>query len=173
MPDTADNQRAYPQPTCQEPGVGFPEARMVALCCASTGAIIDAMTGPAKGKSTGELSQMRILSRSLEAGDVLVGDAIYETFWTFAMLQSLGFDGLFEINGSRTRASKRRTHLTFERPQRPEWMDVATLNSYPTQITVRQVIERHRGLKDRVLITTLIDKNEVGDKEIVKLYKTR
>lgn len=116
---------------------------------------------------------MRILSHSMQEGNVLVGDAIYETFWTFATLQSIGCDGVFEINGSRRRASKRCTHLTFERPQRPEWMDMATSDSYPMQITVRQVIERHRGLEDRVIITTLVDKNEVSDKEIVKLYQTR
>jgi hypothetical protein len=31
MPDTAKNQAAYPQPTTQEPSLGFPQARMVVL----------------------------------------------------------------------------------------------------------------------------------------------
>ncbi|ASJ70370.1 hypothetical protein [Granulosicoccus antarcticus] len=76
MPDTPDNQREFPQPSSQKKGVGFPEARMVALSCAATGAIIDALIAPAKGKATGVLSQMRILARSLTQGDILVGDAI-------------------------------------------------------------------------------------------------
>ena len=93
---------------------------MVALSCAATGAIIDATIGPAKGKVTGELLQMRILSRSLRPNDVLVGDAIYETYWTFMMVLNIGCDGVFEINGSRSRPGKRRTRLTLERPARPE-----------------------------------------------------
>ena len=31
MPDTPANQRAYPQPVSQKPGVGFPLARFVAI----------------------------------------------------------------------------------------------------------------------------------------------
>ena len=93
MPDTLDNQCLFPQPSSQQKGVGFPEARVVALACAATGAIIDTMVGPAKGKATGELSQMRELARSLRPDDVFVGDAIYETFWSFMMLQETGCDG--------------------------------------------------------------------------------
>src|SRR5262245_17447139 len=39
MPDNAANQRAYPQPDAQKPGLGFPIVRAVAgLCTASGGA---------------------------------------------------------------------------------------------------------------------------------------
>ena len=145
MPDTPDNQREYPQPSSQQEGIGFPEARMVALSCAATGAIIDALIAPAKGKKTGELSQMRTLARSLTPGDVLVGDAIYENYWTFVMLQGVGCDGVFEINGSRSRPEKRRAHLTLDRPSRPEWMDAEVYESCPRQIRVRQVVSRRRG----------------------------
>jgi hypothetical protein len=41
MPDTADNQRRYPQPRTQQPGLGFPVARVVALLCLGTGAVLD------------------------------------------------------------------------------------------------------------------------------------
>ncbi len=173
MPDTPDNQREFPQPSSQKEGLGFPEARMVALSCAATGAIIDATIGPAKGKATGELSQMRILSRSLRSNDVLVGDAIYETFWTFMMVQDIGCDGVFEINGSRTRPGKRRTQLVLERPARPEWMDLETFQSCPKQITVRQVVNCQRGYQPRVFLTTLTDRKVISDKQIVKLYLLR
>lgn len=65
MPETKSNQEAFPQPASQQQGVGFPEGRMVALSCAATGSIIDTTMRPAKGKATGELSQMRVLARSL------------------------------------------------------------------------------------------------------------
>ena len=173
MPDTLDNQCLFPQPSSQQKGVGFPEARVVALACAATGAIIDTMVGPAKGKATGELSQMRELARSLRPDDVFVGDAIYETFWSFMMLQETGCDGVFEINGSRRRPSKRRTQLTLTRPARPQWMDLETYQSCPKQIMVRQVVKRHRGFQPRVFLTTLSDSKLVSERQIVKLYLLR
>src|SRR5215218_9598176 len=39
MPDTRANQRAYPQPNNQKPGLGFPVARVVAVFCLATGAV--------------------------------------------------------------------------------------------------------------------------------------
>ncbi len=57
---------------------------------------------------------MRTLARSLTPGDILVGDVIDETCWTFVMLQGIGCDGVFEINGSRSHPEKRRTHLVLK-----------------------------------------------------------
>ena len=173
MPDTPENQQAYPQPSSQQSGIGFPEARLVALSCAATGAIVDATHGPAKGKATGELSQMRILARSLRPDDVLVGDALYETFWTFLMLQQRGCDGVFEINGSRSRPGPRCTRVTLKRPARPEWMDPETYRSSPRQIIVRQVLKRKRGYEPKVILTTLSDSKQFSDKQITKLFIQR
>jgi hypothetical protein len=41
MPDTIENQLAYPQPNNIKPGVGFPIMRAVGLISLSTGAVID------------------------------------------------------------------------------------------------------------------------------------
>ena len=41
MPDTPENQRAYPQPNTQKPGVGFPLARIAAVFSLSCGAVLD------------------------------------------------------------------------------------------------------------------------------------
>src|SRR3954471_24845670 len=38
MPDTPENQAAYPQPPTQQPGVGFPLARVAVLLSLATGA---------------------------------------------------------------------------------------------------------------------------------------
>src|SRR5262249_52705352 len=42
MPDTPANQAAYPQHGGQEPGGGFPIARLVVLLSLATGAVLDA-----------------------------------------------------------------------------------------------------------------------------------
>ncbi len=41
MPDTPQNQRAYPQPDTQKPGLGFPLARIAAVFSLACGAILD------------------------------------------------------------------------------------------------------------------------------------
>src|SRR6516225_5314458 len=41
MPDTAANQRDYPQPGTQKPGLGFPLARIAAVFSLACGAVLD------------------------------------------------------------------------------------------------------------------------------------
>jgi hypothetical protein len=41
MPDTVENQQAYPQPPQQEPDLGFPLARIAAFFSLSCGAVLD------------------------------------------------------------------------------------------------------------------------------------
>ena len=53
MPDTPENQAAYPQPPTQGPGVGFPLARVTVLLSLATGACHDLAIAPYAGKGTG------------------------------------------------------------------------------------------------------------------------
>ena len=101
MPDTPANQARYPQLSSQAPGVGFPLARLVGVICLSTGAVIDAAIGPFEGKGHSEHTLLRELLGALCAGDVVLADALYCSYWLIAMLQAEGIDVLFEQNGSR------------------------------------------------------------------------
>jgi len=53
MADTEDNQQAYPQQSCQKPGLGFPIARIVGLVSLSTGSVVSYSEGPYQGKGSG------------------------------------------------------------------------------------------------------------------------
>ena len=77
MPDTPQNQAAYPQPNTQAAGVGFPLARLVMVICMATGATLDVAIGPHSGKGTGELGLVRRLLGGFRAGDVMLADALY------------------------------------------------------------------------------------------------
>ncbi len=59
MPDTAQNQSAYPQSGVQKPRLGFPLAMLVALISLSTGAVRSWAQGPCRGKHTGEQALFR------------------------------------------------------------------------------------------------------------------
>jgi len=74
MPDTDANQQVYPQPSSQEPGLGFPMAGMTGLLSLGTGALCGLAMGPRQGKETGETAQLRSMLDQLNGGDVLLGD---------------------------------------------------------------------------------------------------
>lgn len=61
MPDTRENQQAYPQPPQQRVGVGFPLARMAAFFSLSCGAVLDLAIRPYAGKGNSEMGMLRQL----------------------------------------------------------------------------------------------------------------
>src|SRR5262249_12357755 len=61
MPDTPENQASYPQPPTQEPGLGFPLARILVLLSLATGACHDLAIAPYEGKGTGETTLLRAM----------------------------------------------------------------------------------------------------------------
>jgi len=76
MPDTSENQQAYPQVYNQKPGLGFPIARIGAITSLSCGAIISLGFSRYAGKVEGEVSLLRRLWDVLRTGDVLL--ALYQ-----------------------------------------------------------------------------------------------
>src|SRR5262245_15890779 len=77
MPDTPANQEAYPQSRAQQPGVGFPVARLVVVFSLAVGTVLDAALGPYRGKQTGETALFHTLPDTVQAGDILLADRYY------------------------------------------------------------------------------------------------
>lgn len=135
MPDTPENQACYPQPNTQAEGVGFPLARIVAVICLSTGAVLDAAMGSFQGTGNSELGLLRTLSAAFSPGDVVLADAFCCNYFLIATLQAAGVDVLFEQNGARITDFRRGTSrgqrdrlVCWRKPAaRPAWM---TLEQY-------------------------------------------
>jgi len=175
MPDTAANQRCYPQNREQRPGLGFPLARIVGIVSLSSGAVLDWALGPCEGQESGETALLWNLAPGLNASDVLIADRYFSGYFLLARLKQLGVDVLVQANGSRHtdfRGGKRlgaRDHLVhWQRPQRPRWMDAATYEQMPLSLLVREV--RVGGL---TLVTTLVNPKEVSKDELRELYTQR
>jgi len=175
MPDTPENQAVYPQPASQAEGVGFPLSRLVGVICLATGAVLQARMGPHAGKGTGELGLFRSLTGALSAGDVLIGDALYCSYFVIATLAASGVDVLCEQHGSRGSDFRRgqrlgpRDHLVrWSRPQRPSWMTPEQYAAFPEELTVREV-----KVGARVLVTTMLDQRRVRKHELCELYGRR
>src|SRR6516225_3742860 len=81
MPDTPRNQAAYPQPPQQQPGLGFPLARVAVLLSLATGAWHGLAIAAYVGKGTGETTLWRARYGALRPGDVVLADALFDNFF--------------------------------------------------------------------------------------------
>jgi hypothetical protein len=111
MPDTPANQQAYPQPQTQKPGLGFPLARLVVLLGLPTAALRGAASGPYVGKGQGEPALLRSLLDQLEAGDVLLADCYFGSYWMVALASRRGLDVVFRMHHLRGVDFRRGLHL--------------------------------------------------------------
>ena len=184
MPDTVDNQKAYPQPSTQKPGCGFPMIRLVVLMSLATAALLDMALAPYAGKETGETALLRGLFADLKPGDILLADRYYCNYWLVAMARARGVDVVFRMHQLRAYDFRRGQRLgvddhivSWSRPQRPDWMDKATYATMPLSLTVREV----RGtvaapscrIDELVIATTITDAETYTTEETLDLYHER
>jgi hypothetical protein len=184
MPDTTRNQRVFPQSRSQGVGLGFPLARLVVLISLATGLVRDLAVGPYQGKETGETALFRQLWDRLEAGEVVLGDRYFASFFGIAGLAQRGVDGLFRMHQCRRHDFRRGRRLGIEdhvvswsKPERPDWMDEETYARMPDRLTVRELRFKveHRGYRvnEIVLVTTLLDSELYTKGELADLYLKR
>ena len=184
MPDTSANQEAYPQPSSQKPGVGFPLARLVVLFSLAVGTVLEVAIGQYKGKQTGEVSLLRTLHDSMEPDDILLGDRIFCTFFDMALLQERRVDVVARLHQQRRvdfrrgRRLGRDDHLVvWTKPRRPDWMDEETYQRLPDEITVREVRVRVTipGFRSEtiIVVTTLLDAEIYPARDLAQLYRAR
>ena len=184
MPDTPANQRAYPQPEQIAAGVGFPLLRLVVVFSLAVGTVLDAAVGRFQGKGTGEISLFRSLAGLLQAGDVLLGDRLYASYWEIARAQACGADVVVRLHaGRKTLQFRGRGHgaanlrICWLKPARPSWMTAAEYAAMPDKIRLRavRVNVRRVGFRTRrvVLVTTLRDAQTYTGEDLADLYRRR
>jgi putative transposase len=184
MPDSEDNQQAFPQPGSQAKGIGFPMMRVVMLFSLATAMVSGMASGPCKGKKTGETALLRELFGDLEAGDILLGDRYYCSYFMIAMLQALGIDIVSRIHQRRHFDFRDGRHLGsgdhvvhWLKPQRPKWMDQESYDQIPDSIEVREVhVQVHEPgfrTKSLVVVTTLLNAKTYTKDDIAELYHQR
>lgn len=184
MPDTEENQQAYPQSGTQKKGLGFPLIRLVVLLCFASACLVGCAMGPRKGKETGETALFRQLLEQILQGDVVVADRYYCTWWQFALLRQRGADAAFRLHARRHSDFRRGKRLgrgdhlvEWPKPPRPEWMDEKTYESLPDTLSIREVRVRvsrpgHR-VRSLVICTSLVDAVRYPQEAIADLYDNR
>src|SRR5580704_548838 len=127
MPDTKENQAAYPQVYNQEPGIGFPLARVVVLLSLASGACHDLALAAYAGKGTGETTLLRQMYGSLSPGDVVVADAPFDNYFLIWELRELGVDVVARAAAERVGTVTARSGadgdlIVWPRPNQPRGM---------------------------------------------------
>jgi Transposase DDE domain len=184
MPDTPKNNVAFPKSKIfpPGPGVGFPMMRLVVLFSLAVGTVLEAAMGPAKGKGSGELSLFRQFRKRLQRGDVLLGDRMYATYWDVAWALAHGVDVVLRQNACRVPVSFRgynanNRRVCWFKPTQPGWMGRHEYQRMPRLLRLRavRVLVPRIGFRTRrlVLITTLMDAQEVTGADLGDLYRRR
>ena len=187
MPDTSENQAAYPQHTAQKPGLGFPIARVTGLISLATGATINMALGKYKGKGTGETSLFKQLFGSLKKGDVVVADRHYCSYWLICALMQMGVVICFRKHQARhtdfrkgTRLGKNDHRISWKKGVRPEGMSQEEYALLPNEIILREIryVIEEPGRKQQpfVIVTTMLDakgENAITKDEIAELFGFR
>src|SRR3954465_9597816 len=92
LPDTPENQAAYPQANTQKPGVGFPIARILVIFSLAVGTVLEAALGPYQGKQTSELALLRLGIGQFQPGEIVLADRSFGSYWVIAALRARGVD---------------------------------------------------------------------------------
>jgi hypothetical protein len=184
MPDTPENQKAFPQIHSQAPGVGFPIARACAVMSLATACVCDVAIGPYQGKQTGENALLRGMLDTFDEGDVVVFDRYYCSFMMLATLSLRGVHACARLHQRRP-IDFRRGHrlgqddhlITWTRPLKPAWMSDEEYQRIPDTLTLRElrfhVVVPGRRTETITVVTTLADAEAFTKNDIAELYGVR
>ena len=184
MPDTPENQRAYPQPVVQKPGLGFPLARIAAVFSLACGAVLDLGICRYAGKGQSELGMLRTLWNLFRPGDVMLADRLMCTWTEMMMLKQRGVDSVCRLTSHRTADFRRGKRLGKDdhivkwlKPAKPRSIDRKTYDELPEFLMIRECRVRveQPGFRVRTLIvaTTLLDADEFTKDDLAQLYRAR
>jgi len=179
MPDTPQNQTAWPQPSEQKTGCGFPVMKLVGLFSLATGAICTLVSGTLHNAEHALFIQMwSVLTSNF---DLLLGDRNFGSYATFAALRLCGLHGVFRLHQARKvdwrkgrRLAKYDRLVTWTKPIKLSWWLALPC---PDTITVRitRVCVPIPGFRTRVIFvsSTLLDPKLFPIHRLAELYQLR
>lgn len=182
MPDTSRSQRAWPQPSGQKPGCGFPVLRMAAIFCHASGCLLEWAVGSLQ---VSELTLIRRLYDTLKAGTVVLGDTFFGSYYDLALLGQRGLDGVFRLHQRRptgrrigTRLGDCDRRILWTKPKhKPRAVSDRAWAKVPETLAVRQVrLEIDlAGFRTKRLhvVTTLMDPVAYPAAKLAELYRDR
>jgi hypothetical protein len=185
MPDTLENQRAYPQPPQQKPGLGFPLARIAVIFSLACGAVLDVGICRYAGKGQSELALLRQMWSIFKPGDIMLADRLMCAWTELVMLKQRDVDSVCRFNSANRKTDFRRgkrlgkdDHIvTWLKPTKPRSIDRQTYNTLPESLTIREcrvpIAQPGFRVKVVVIATTLLDHVAYPPSKLAELYRAR
>jgi hypothetical protein len=181
-PDTAKNQRAYPQSRSQKPGCGFPLLKLVAVFSLASGVLLDYAKG---NKHQHELALLHKLLDQFKPKDLALGDRGFCGYALIALLLGRQVQSLFRLHQSRDpdlrrgqRLGKHDRLFTWRKPPvKPRYLPNTLWKRVPEELSVRVLRFRVAvpGFRPEAitLVTTLTDARAYPASELARLYARR
>jgi len=183
MPDTPKNQRAYPQPGTQKPGLGFPMARVAAVFSLACGTVLDLGICRYAGKGQSELGMLRNLWDVFRPGDVMLADRFMCSWFEMLMLKQRGVDSVCRLNANRVADFRRGKRLgrgdhivRWIKPmlRSVDWQTYKTLPEFLTVRETRVRVEQPSFRSQTIIVaTTLLDADEFTQSDLARVYRAR
>lgn len=183
MPDTAKNQAIWPQQKTQKPGCGFPSARICACFNLNTGLMHSYQVG---NKKSAELPLFRQQWDTFEAGDIILGDKGFCSYYDMTKLRDRGVDTVFTLSARKPQTPSEALRTLGQDDLLVQWNKPTTRSptysreeweALPKTATMRQikVTVNQPGFRssDFYLVTTLLDERQHPAAAIADLYMKR
>ena len=182
MPDTLANQKAYPQPSSQKPGCGFPMVAYVAVFCLATGAALDIALGKV---FLHDLTLFYFLRSVFHPGDIMLADRAFCTYAELALMHLRGVDTVVRLHQRRTTDFRRGRvvgildHIvSWDRPQFcPPGLRKSDYRRLPSSLLIREIRYRVEvnGFRSQeiTLATTMLDAEHYPADDLAELYFKR
>lgn len=183
LPDTPENQLAFPQPPNQKPGCGFPVMQFGALINLCNGAweqvVVSEMT-------IHDHKLLDALMPSIKCNEVLVADRAFCSYEMMARTAGQGAWMVARLHQMRktdwrrgVKAGPNQRIVTWHKPPQPagSCLSREQWGQLPAQIQIRLIKVRATGrdgkLKTMFLATTLLDTVRYSEEDIAALYCQR
>ena len=184
MPDTAENQKKWPQLKSQKPGCGFPQAFICACFNLNNGALLSYEMGD---KKSHELPMLREQWSTFKEGDIFLGDKGFCSYFDQSNLKDRGVDSIITL-ARRTPVSEAEAVkvmgqndllIHWIKPKRNKRSSYSQegWEALPETLPLRQikVIVRQQGFRTKsfYIITTLLDAKAYPASELAEVYFQR
>lgn len=144
MPDTVENQEAYPQPKSQKLGCGFPIAKISVIFSLATGAAIALAIDILNNH---DLTLARKLYEFLKPNDILLGARAFCAYADLITIKNLGCDAVFRKHQSRKTTTRKGRiigdcdkFVTWHKPKKcPQGLSEEEFLTLPSTLTVREI----------------------------------
>ena len=182
MPDTPSNQKAWPQPSNQKPGCGFPIVTLVGLFSLGSGALLHLLDAC---RHVSEVLLARQLWARLAPRDVVLADRNFCSYADLNAIAQVGADAVMRLHVRRRADFRQGRHLgpnerllIWKKPREcPAGFTPQESAAMPPTLSVRMIRYRVQTpgfrTKNVVLITTLLDPIAYPTSALAALYFQR